>query len=135
MVSSQSKMMTASFCERDKAIVSYGEAYLMLASYDTFRLHCSNIHDEKILPPTMQKIRPCRACIDLPFDPLLGGGDMVASVFAACNGLSLLLIEQWMEKNEKPSKNLTGFGARRTMASRPGQISTDFIMMDDFQLI
>lgn len=92
MVSSQSKMMTAIFArERDKAIVSYGVAYLMLASYDTFRLHCSNIHDEKILPPTMQKIRPCRAYIDLPFDPLLGGGDMVASVFAACNGLVFAL--------------------------------------------
>ena len=105
MVSSQSKMMTASFCEREtRQLLATVWRISCLLHMTRFDCIARTVHDEKILSPTMQKIRPFRACMDLPFDPLLGGGDMVASVFAACNGLSLLLTEQFCgwKKNEKP---------------------------------
>ena len=50
----------------------------------------------------MQKIRPFRAYIDLPFDPLLGGSDMVALfplVFAL--GRAVLLDGKKMKNRAK----------------------------------
>ena len=53
-------------------------AYLAL-HFDKKRL-LEHPRREDTTPTTMQKIRQTRAYIVLPFDPLLGGGDMVVLV-------------------------------------------------------
>ena len=119
MVSSQSKMMTASFCERETRRGKAMLAYLML-HFDKKRL-LEHPRRKDTTPPTMQKIRQRRAYIVLPFDPLLGGGDMVALGLIdngcyRCSPRSSC----WMEKCEIKAKFWTAFGAQANGSAPAG---------------
>ena len=94
-------------------------AYLML-HFDKKRL-LEHPRREDTTPPTMQKIPQRRAYIVLPFDPLLGGGDMVALVLID-NGCSCRRSNVLDGKWEIKQKFERRLARRRTTASLPAKI-------------
>ena len=94
-------------------------AYLML-HFDKKRL-LEHPRREDTTPPTMQKIPQRRSYIVLPFDPLLGGGDMVALVLID-NGCSCRRSNVLDGKWEIKQKFERRLARRRTTASLPAKI-------------